>query len=366
MRVTLEHIAEKAKVSTMTASAILTGRYVPRRADAVVRARRIHQVARELGYRPNGAARATSTGRFGNIALLISADLSRSNIPTRLLGSIHDALADRKLHMTLAKLSDQAVTDESFVPRILREWSADGLLINYHKNIPAGMEQLIESSRQPAIWINCECERDCVLPDDRDAGLRLTQHLIQQGHRRIAYVDFRTSFRYEPGEHYSQYARWEGYEAAMHHAGLEPRRIDFAQRAWRNKAALEFWTAPESTWLASSDRPTAVIAYSTEANTLLLAAHRLGLRVPDDLAIASFAESPISLQGLRLPTMLVPNEKVGQLAVDMLMHRIEQPEEHQPAVRVPFEFDPNPQPSGNTEPTVVPTDDPPRKTRHLD
>ncbi len=352
MRITLDHIAAQANVSKMTASSILSGRYVPQRPDAVARARKIHKIAQQLGYRPNVAARATSTGRFGNIALLISADMSRSTIPPRLLGSIHDALSERHLHMTLAKLSDDAATDDAFVPRILREWSADGLLVNYHKRIPAGMESLIDASGHPAIWLNCRREHDCIRPDDHDASLRLTRHLLQQGHRRIAYADTHCSFRHQPDEHYSQYERWEGYAQAMRDAGLEPTRIDFADRGWRNKAALEFWTDPQLSILGSADRPTAIVAYSNnEAGMILLAAQRLGLTVPDDLALTSFSEGRLSLYGLRLPSMIIPHEQMGALAVDMLHSRIDQPDEHLPAAKVAFQFELNPTPVGGIEPS---------------
>jgi hypothetical protein len=38
---------------------------------------------------------------------------------------------ERELHLTLGDLPDESLTDEAYVPRILREWSVDGLLINY-------------------------------------------------------------------------------------------------------------------------------------------------------------------------------------------------------------------------------------------
>ncbi len=355
MRITLDHIAARAKVSKMTTSAILSGRYIPQRPAAVARAKNIHKIAQQLGYRPNIAARATSTGRFDNIALLISADMSRSTIPPRLLGAIHDALAQRRLQMTLAKLSDDAATDDAFVPRILREWSADGLLVNYHKSIPDGMEALIDASGHPAIWLNCRRDHDCIRPDDFDASLRLTQHLLHQGHRRIAYVDMHCSFRHQPDEHYSQYERWEGYAAAMRQAGLQPRRIDFAHRAWKNRAMFEFWSAPQSSWLAASDRPTAIVAYSdAEVGPVMLAAQKLGLNLPDDLAIVSFGEGRSLVHGLRIPSMGLPHEVMGQQAVAMLLERIGNPRLRQPTVKVPFTFELNPMSVGGAEPPVDP------------
>lgn len=314
---------------------------------------RVRRMAQKLGYRVNTSARAIRRGRFGNIALLISADLRRSTIPTSLLGALHDALAQRRIHLTVTKLSDEALTDENFVPQILREWSADGLLINYHKEIPPGMEALIERCGHAAIWLNCKRNHDAIRPDDFDAGWRLTRHFIEQGHRHIAYMDMHCGFRHEPEDHYSNYDRWDGYAAAMREAGLAPRRIDAAGRAWRNRAIYEFWTQPESSWLALPDRPTAVVAYGAdEVSPLMLASQALGLRLPQDLAIGTFGEGRNMFDGLRLPAMMLPHEEMGRLAVEMLLHRIDKPLSPLPAARVAFRPELNPPSAGRSEPPV--------------
>lgn len=75
---TLQQIAQQAGVTTATVSNVLSGRVQVQRSDAVKRARRIRRIARQLGYRPNAAARATRTGRTGCIGMLISANYAYS------------------------------------------------------------------------------------------------------------------------------------------------------------------------------------------------------------------------------------------------------------------------------------------------
>jgi LacI family transcriptional regulator len=305
--------------------------------------KRVQKLAARIGYKLNSSARAVRRGCFGNIAMLISSELSRSTIPPDLLGAVHDALSERRLHLTLSKLSDGAVTRSDLVPHILTEARADGLLINYHKMIPPGMERIIADCRLPAIWLNCRVDHDCVRPDDFQASRRLTRHFIEQGHRRIAYIDMHCGFDHQPGDHYSQYDRFEGYLSAMEEAALEPRRIDGAGQMWQNRAIYEFWNLPRSGWLAKPDRPTALVAYgSTEIQPVMLAAQALGMRLPDDLAIGSFGDGPISVAGLRVPTMVIPQEEIGRRAVALLLERVKDPTRSLEPNVVPCVFDPNP------------------------
>jgi LacI family transcriptional regulator len=341
-RATLKAVAEKAQVSEMTVSAILNGRYTPRRKDAVRRAKRIRRIADELGYRPNAAARTMASGRFGAVALLLSADGSgRSNLPEGLLRGLTTALEERGLHLVITDLPDDRLTDETYVPKILREWMSDGLLINYNWQIPRRMSQLIEDYEIPSIWVNCKRDRDCVYPDDFDAGRRLAKLFLGHGHRRVAYADFHYGF--EAGteqEHYSKPDRWAGYVAAMREAGLPARRLDTGDSPHRNRSTYEFWANAETTPLARADRPTAVIEYGGSAGAVALAARALGLRIPEDLALATFAEGDRAfVHGLQVPSMLLPHEQVGRKAVEMMLEKIERPAVPLEPVRVPFRLD---------------------------
>jgi len=325
----------------MTVSAILNRRYTPRRKDAVQRAKRIRRIARELGYRPNAAARTMASGRFGAVALLMSADVSgRSSLPGGLLRGLTSALDARGMYLAIADLPDERLTDERFVPKILREWMSDGLLINYNWQIPARMIEIIEDYKLPSVWLNCKREHDCVYPDDFDAARRLTSLLISRGHRRIAYADFHHGFGSEPDEHYSKADRWSGYWAAMAEAGLTPMRIDTGDSPHRNRSTYEFWAAPAATCLSAQDRPTAVIGYShDDLGAFALAARGLGLRVPDGLALATFGEGErVFIHGLQVPAAQLPEERVGRTAVERVLEKIESPLRTLVPVSVPFDL----------------------------
>jgi LacI family transcriptional regulator len=210
---------------------------------------------------------------------------------------------------------------------MLRECFADGLLIDYPAEIPPTMKRLLTQSRLPAIWLNTKRPEDCVHPDDVSAGRLATEHLIQLGHRRIAYLDYSCSytdpgrFLPAPSAHYCTSDRLDGYLQAMRKANLPPRLIASERTIPRNQR-VEY----SRRWLALPDRPTAVVAWSVSAALPVLhAATLMGLRVPRDLSLIACHDRVPDEMGVSLTTALIPLAETGAAAVRMLMEKIEHP-----------------------------------------
>ncbi len=319
-------LAKLAGVSTVTIHKALSNRAGV--SDAM--RQRIHGLAAEHGYRLNTHAKATRQGRCGNIALLLSTQPIRSNLPTELVLGIQEALEQHDYHMSIARLPDQKLTDEGFVPKMLREMFADGLLVNYTDHMPQQMLDLIARYRIPSVWLNSHQANDCVYSDDEAAGRDATRRLLAAGHRRIAYVDFSHDLNADPDSHYSAVSRRDGYAMAMVDAGLTPqveqRPVLYKDRA---QAATEL--------LQSPDRPTAIVAYSGPvAITLLLAAAKLQLQVPRDLAMITFGDRKIVDPGIIIDTFIVPQAEMGRVGVEMLLQKIQDPTRALPARVVGF------------------------------
>lgn len=286
---------------------------------------RIRRLAREHGYRRNTAAQATRSGRLGSIDLLVSnlrGGVSR--VPYGLLDGIHEALSRHGVRLTLSQVSDERLSDPDYMPTALSEFMADGLLINYTFNFPPRMLELIEQHAIPAIWLNTELPHDAVRPDDREAGRLATQHLIDQGHRRIGFV------KLSGGGHYSEARRIEGYTAAMRDAGLptcinnlgaKPYHLieeDGLEHDNRHGIMLDY--------LREHRDLTAAVAYSELCvNTLQLAAARLGIRVPDDLSLITIADRVAASAGIAVDTVTLGWQGIGSSAVEMLVQKINRP-----------------------------------------
>ena len=287
---------------------------------------RVRKLAAEIGYRPNASARAMRAGKFGTVALVLSAHPGRSYLPERALRGICQTLSDRELQLTIAQLPDEKLTDAGFVPRLLREYCCDGMLIDYTDHIPDRMIDLIEQLRQPAIWLNRKQDHDCVYPDDLALGRQATQRLLAAGHRRIAYLDWGAGWKQLDEAHYSQRDRQAGYAEAMTAAGLTPQPIrrDDSDVVSHAGELCETVTA----LLAGDDRPTAFVAYAPHfARRAAAAALLRHLRVPEDLSLVAISGGgQLSLDdGRPLSTAAVPERNYGTAGVEALLEKLAAP-----------------------------------------
>jgi len=332
MSVTALHVAEASGFSQPTVSQVLTGK--GDRYSAQTRAR-IEAAAAKLGYRPNAAARAIRSQSSATIGLLIGTHAGRSTLPPLMLGGLQEALRDRDLNLMVLSLDDDQLADETRLPRLLREVTCDGLLIDYTHGIPDALPGVLERFHIPAIWINCDRPRNCVRPDDRQGGRAATDYLLSLGHTRIAYADY-THGPDHTHPHYSVIDRELGYRDAMQAAGLTPdvQRGDGGFNVPRPERV-----AFTSRWLNSPDRPTAILGYAdTTVVPIYVAAASLGLDLPGDLSLMSFGDEPAPTLGM-LTTMRVPAATIGREAVRLLHDQLSEPRDR-PAVAVPFELEP--------------------------
>lgn len=331
---TLDEIARETGVSPRTVSNVLNGRNKETWPCAIKRADEIRAVAHRLGYLPNAAAVATATGRFDSVALLLSTNGYLSNLPPGLLAGIHDELAAHDLNLTLVRLPDEKLIASGVTPKILRQWMADGLLIDYNYHIPAELTRMIAEHRLPAVWINSQHPSDCVYPDDFAAGMRAAQYLLELGHTRIGYIDF-SHRENDQEEHYSARDRKAGYEATLQAAGYPACFLgDFHIPDAERLALLK-------THLIGPHRLTALIGYGGyEIQRVLLTALRLGLSVPEDLSLVTFDLPAHTVGEIEFTTLLVPEPEVGIAAVQMLRKKIAIAEQALPNQVIPFGFAP--------------------------
>jgi LacI family transcriptional regulator len=324
VNITQKDIAAKLGVSNQLVSYALNGTGTV--SDQM--RQRIVATAAELGYRPNTSARVMKTGRFGCVGILMSTIRNRSSVQSLLMEGIHDELALHDQHLMLVKSPDEPLTDEAAMPRLLREWMVDGLLVAFNLSTPPGMIETIRRHNIPSIWLNSDQEIDCVRPNDEAASYDAARHLQELGHRRIAYVTHWQS------THYSVAHRERGYRRAMREAGLKAQILKLnveESRARQLEASLR--------WLDSPERPTAMTFYSTEmASIAFYAAERLSLRIPQDISLIGCGEVPVYCPCTALDTMMVPFSEVGKVAVRQLLHKIEHPDENLPLQQVPFWF----------------------------
>ena len=153
----------------------------------------------------------------------------------------------------------------------------------------------------------------CVFVDDRDAALDITRHLIELGHRNIAFLC-------GDEEHRSNGERLAGYKDALTRHGI-PINADLVVDG---KFSFESGVDRTKDLLARAERPSAIFACNDEiAAGALFAARMMGLEVPQEVSIAGFEDSPFSRQTWpKLTTARQSTEAIAQSAAQLLIDAI--------------------------------------------
>jgi LacI family transcriptional regulator len=314
LQVTQSDIARHAGVTRLTVRRALGGQ----RGVGPTTARRIREIADEMGYMPNAAANATRTGQFHAIGLLIGSVTPRY-LPAELVHGVEDALTETGDQLLFSRLSDDRLRDDQAAPRMLQQLMVDGLLLHYTHRFPRELPDRLARHRLPSIWINSRLDHDCIFFDDFAAARDATRRLLQLGHTRVAYVDR------NPSGHYSESDRREGYETAMRDAGLTLQIVELTYPTADGPPDSRL--ADARAWLSGPDAPSAAVVYSaTLMGPVATAALSLGRRIPDDLSLIGFGRDPVSAVGLPLTLIDTSMQGIAQQAVAMLRQKIAAPQ----------------------------------------
>lgn len=329
---TIQQIADTMGVHPTTVSRILKNDVEYKRPAYVKRAKKIRDLAQRLGYRPNSAARAVATQRFGTIALVLHACRQRSYLPQKLLDGILAALEESDLRLNVSRSSDEEMDDPTYVPRILREWNADGLLVDVNTQANERLIGLLREYRMPSVWLNIKMDADCVYPDDYGAGRMLTERLINEGFKQIGYLGLGR----HPGEdHYSKIDRPRGYRDVMMAAGLKPMCYpDGKHDSWSD---MEAQLADGIARSVRDGSRAAWIGYSElETNQIMTTATgELGLRINKDFVVATFSDMANQNRLYHIEAVS-PMQSVGRRSVELLNNKIESPETVLPPLALPW------------------------------
>ncbi|AWH17678.1 LacI family transcriptional regulator [Stenotrophomonas sp. ZAC14D2_NAIMI4_7] len=275
---TLQTVADRVGVSTMTVSNVINGRG---KVSAETRAR-VKEAIRLTGYIPNVAARRLA-GAAGTRLGLLYPDVRSPFLTEVLLAALASANAVGAQLLVREGSHATAEHAEQLLMAAI-EAGAEGLLL-----VPPYAELLSGSSYfqrlgMPSVAIAGATAlqgMQTVRIDNRAAADQLTTHLVQAGHRSIGFIT-------GPMDHGDSHERLQGYQHAMARHGLQ---ID---PAFIRNGRFSFQSGCEAAeaLLAASERPSAVLASNDDmALGVLWVAQRAGLRVPHDLAVVAFDDT---------------------------------------------------------------------------
>jgi LacI family transcriptional regulator, fructose operon transcriptional repressor len=276
---------------------------------------RVFEAAKSLNYRPSRVARSLRVQRSNIIGLIIS-DIQNPFFTSLVRGA--EDVAYNSEHTLFLCNSDEEVAKEKLYIELMIAEQVAGVIITparernnaAYKLLEAGISVVAVDRRMLDLQV------DTVLVDNASATRSLTQHLIDNGHRRIGGIfgfNSTTTGR----------ERFEGYVTALSENGI------------KLEEALVFGVSPKesegfeyTSKMLKTNPPTALIAGTNLlAEGAIRAIRTAGLKIPDDITLAVFDNpSWVSLISFPLTVVSQPTYMLGTTAAELVLKRINEPD----------------------------------------
>ncbi|NQX12134.1 LacI family DNA-binding transcriptional regulator [Microbacteriaceae bacterium VKM Ac-2855] len=299
-------VAGRAQVSAQTVSRVSNGM---RNVDGETR-ERVLRAMRELGYRPNSAARALRTGRFHSIGVIMFTLSSFGNMRT--LDAIAVAAAEAGYSITLIPVSHPTQGEVSGAFHRLGEEAVDGVVIIVEAHLIDETDVVLPPDLPVVVIDSAGGDKYPVVDTDQVSGARqAVEHLLELGHTTVWHIA-------GPPNSYSAHRRKVSWEQTLteHHAPVPP-------------PLLGDWTSASGVLagarLAALPEVTAIFAANDQmALGVINALHTAGRRVPEDVSVVGFddlAESAAFWPPLT--TIRQDFALVGETAIRVLLSAVE-------------------------------------------
>jgi LacI family transcriptional regulator len=205
----------------------------------------------------------------------------------------------------------EGVADHLAIQRIvaaISDWPADGVIV---QTMDRQLSATVNAAEIPGVLVGGQFADGVaiVCPDNRAVGAAVAEYLIGRGLRSLAFCSVQ-------GEAFSDH-REEGFRKAARNAGVTPTKLELStkSRDWISDCQAM------NAWLQSLPRPTGLMACNDSiARDVVAACCRLGIHVPDDLAIVGVDNDSVecSMSQIPLSSVKLPTSEIGYRAAEVL------------------------------------------------
>lgn len=314
-RVTSRDVAEQAGVSRTTVSLVLND--VPGAHISQATRHRVLQIARELGYVPDAAARSLASRRTHTLGLVLVRDQSHIASDAFLPQVIHGLVGStRQAGFRLLLETVEDISQPDTYLHLVRAKHIDGIVLSGPRSDDEQLTALVKEGF-PVVLLgqlpgNAACFVDV---DNRGAARRAVEHLIRLGHQRIGCITN------APPEYTAGADRLAGYRDAQQGAGLpyEESLVRFgdfvAESGYQAAHSILQEVPPPTALFVASD----VLAFGAMA-----AIRERGLAIPGDMALVGFDDIPLARYvDPPLTSVQLPAAELGQQAGQIIVHLIQ-------------------------------------------
>lgn len=305
---TLEDVAKRAGVSTATVSKVLsnTPYFTEETRTKVMRA------VEELGYVPNLAARALSSGKTHIIAVVFpyvyEAIFTDPNVMNTLEG-IEAECTQGGYNILLSTPKLTANGPDLHYQQLILSGYLDGVIAIDSYPL-ASLVDVVQQKGIPAVIIGYKPHDYYVRHDEQAGGQMIMQHLVELGHTRIGIIDVPLDVNLGV-EH-----RVEGVRTAAHAAGLDYDSFPAVHGDWSTRSGAEC----AARLLEDHPDLTALLCLNDRmAMGAIQQARSMGRNVPDDLSVTGYDNIPTAaVFAPPLTTVDQRSPEQGRLAAQML------------------------------------------------
>ncbi|MDU2941160.1 MAG: ribose operon transcriptional repressor RbsR [Enterobacteriaceae bacterium] len=318
---TMKDVARLAGVSTSTVSHVINkDRFV---SEAITD--KVAAAIKTLNYAPSALARSLKLNQTRTIGMLITA--STNPFYSELVRGVERSCFERGYSLVLCNTEgDEQRMNQNL--ETLMQKRVDGLLLLCTETHQPSQEIMQRYPSVPTVmmdWAPFDGDSDLIQDNSLLGGDLATQHLIDRGYTRIGCLT-------GPLDKTPARLRLEGYRKAMHRAGLAipdgyeiTGNFEFGGGFAAMQQLLAHPVPPEAVF-AGNDAM-AVGAYQ--------ALYQAGKRIPEDMGIVGYDDIELArYMTPPLTTVHQPKDELGELAIDVLIHRMAQPDQQQQRVQL--------------------------------
>ncbi|MCA2218914.1 LacI family DNA-binding transcriptional regulator [Jidongwangia harbinensis] len=311
-------VARVAGVSSQTVSRVSTGH------PGVVEStrRQVLDAMKQLGYRPNSAARALKYGEFRTIGVILFTLATIGN--SRTVEAIATSAAREGYAITLIPVAEPTQDGVLGAFTRLGELAVDGVIVIMEVHLLGAADLALPPGIQVVVIDSDAGDRYPVVDTDQAAGARLAvRHLLDLGHRTVWHVA-------GPAESFAAERRTEAWRRTLAEAGRTAPPVQCGD--WSAESGYRAGLV-----LADERDCTAVFAANDQmALGVLRALHQRGRRVPEDISVVGFDDIPDASAYIPpLTTVHQDFAEVGRRSVEALLHRIRNEPDRPGTVLVP-------------------------------
>jgi LacI family transcriptional regulator len=306
-KATIDHVAELAGVSIKTVSRVVNKEPNVRPATR----EKVLAAIAQLDYRPNTSARSLAGSRSFVIGLLYGNP--SANYVMDIQSGVLSVCRPQNYDLLIHPCDYAAPELVKEIGDMVHQKRIDGLILTPpltdHLELLGALNRLGTPFVRIAPTLNKEVS-PYVETNDQQAAYDMTCQLIALGHRRIGFICGHP-------DHRAVTYRYQGYQAALIDKGITP-DSDWVEQGLNSFESGEICARR---LLLKTSRPTAIFAANDDmAAGVIMAAHQMGLKLPEDLSVVGFDDTPVAHQiWPALTTVRQPVQEMAKKATELLL-----------------------------------------------